>query len=181
MAEQQGADPIYTQADWSGVGQGIGSIFSQLFGGGSPAPQAPQAPGASRTSARRDHSPSPSASAVTASPPIVGDRPIAAHKARWPRPSVAGAANHIAAIWRDTVASPYAVATVHANTVAQRSGAERGHFDSRSIAARLEPGAQRSGPQRRGFDSGQSADGERASGHEGPLGASDPGRERASG
>jgi hypothetical protein len=40
MAGQQGADPIYTQADWSGLGSGIGSVFSRLFGGGSPAPQA---------------------------------------------------------------------------------------------------------------------------------------------
>jgi hypothetical protein len=43
MAGQQGADPIYTQADWSGLGSGIGSVFSRLLGGGAPAAQAPQA------------------------------------------------------------------------------------------------------------------------------------------
>jgi hypothetical protein len=39
-----GGGPHLTQADWSGLGSVIGSIFSRLFGGGSPAPQAPQAP-----------------------------------------------------------------------------------------------------------------------------------------
>jgi hypothetical protein len=42
MAGQQGADPIYTQADWSGLGSGIGSIFSRLLGGVAPV-QTPQA------------------------------------------------------------------------------------------------------------------------------------------
>jgi hypothetical protein len=40
--QQSNTDPIYTQADWSGLGSGIGSVFSRLFGGGAPA-QAPQA------------------------------------------------------------------------------------------------------------------------------------------
>ena len=80
MSGQQGADPIYTQADWSGVGQGIGSIFSRLFGGGSPAPQAQ--PAQAGPQPVRHHPPSPSASAIAASTPIVGDRPIAASKAR---------------------------------------------------------------------------------------------------
>jgi hypothetical protein len=41
MSGQTRGDLPYTQADWSGVGQGIGDIFSRLFGGGSPVPRAP--------------------------------------------------------------------------------------------------------------------------------------------
>ena len=52
MNGRQG-DPIYTQADWSGIGSGIANALGQVFGfGGSPGPQAPQAPQAQPSPSR---------------------------------------------------------------------------------------------------------------------------------
>ena len=53
MNGRQGADPIYTQADWSGIGSGIANALGQVFGfGGSPGPQAQQAPQAQPSPSR---------------------------------------------------------------------------------------------------------------------------------
>ena len=52
MNGRQG-DPIYTQADWSGIGSGIANALGQVFGfGGSPGPQAQQCPQAQPSPSR---------------------------------------------------------------------------------------------------------------------------------
>ena len=64
---RQGADPIYTQADWSGIGSGIANALGQVFGfGGSPGPQAQQA---------RQAQPSPSRFALIIPQALQSPRP----------------------------------------------------------------------------------------------------------
>ena len=89
MNGRQGADPIYTQGDWSGIGSGIANALGQVFGfGASPGPQAQTSPTSSTVAKplRADHPASASITApgaIAARTPIAGDqRAIAARKAR---------------------------------------------------------------------------------------------------
>ena len=95
MSGRQGADPIYTQADWSGIGSGIANALGQVFGfGGWPGPSATSPPSAAIAKPLRANHPA-SASitaprAIAARHAIARDqRAIAACEARRPRPSVA--------------------------------------------------------------------------------------------
>ena len=141
-------DPIYTQADWSGIGSGIANALGQVFGfGGSPGPQAQQAPklsrrqAASRQSSRkrfnhraRRHC-RPQAHRWRPARHCRLQGPLTSAKRR-PR-------SKIDLPTFDVSASPYAVEAGHPNTVAgpQCSTTRRRGLDPGQSAARLDPNA----------------------------------------
>lgn len=190
MAGQQNiTDPVYTTGDLSGIGSGIGSIFSRLFGGGSQAPQAQPAQAGSQPVAiiprALQQAPLPPARPPLAIVPLPPARPADLGQA--------SPAQQITLPPFDAIATPMPsrpfTPTPSPNAAALSAAAA---IPVNQSAARVEPGAQCSSLERRGFDPRSAADGERpagrgrpvdeisdraavaarASGHQGPVGAS---------